>query len=128
MYGSSVERWPQLRKLSPNYLFCLSALSSSFLIYQQIQSYGAKVIVPGGVDMLIAGTSCVDYSNLNNQKQDIEAKGESGETFRGMLNWVKKHRPPVVILENVCGAVSGRRFEVLFILLLTVLLRLLALG
>jgi site-specific DNA-cytosine methylase len=56
--------------------------------------------------MLVAGTSCVDYSNLNNQKQDIEAKGESGETFRGMLNWVKKHRPSLVILENVCGAVS----------------------
>jgi len=54
--------------------------------------------------MLIAGTSCVDYSNLNNQKQDIDAGGESGRTFRGMMSWVKQHRPPLVILENVCSA------------------------
>ena len=38
--------------------------------------------------MLIAGTSCVDYSNLNTQKQDIDANGESGRTFRGMMDWV----------------------------------------
>ena len=54
--------------------------------------------------MLIAGTSCVDYSNLNNKQQDIEANGESGRTFRGMLQWVKKNQPPIVILENVCSA------------------------
>ncbi|KAJ3379866.1 hypothetical protein HDU84_006341 [Entophlyctis sp. JEL0112] len=67
-------------------------------------AYGACVEVPGCVDILIAGTSCVDYSNLNNKKQTIDAKGESGETFRGMLAWVKTHRPPIVILENVCNA------------------------
>lgn len=54
--------------------------------------------------MLIAGTSCVDYSNLNTQKQDIDANGESGRTFRGMMDWVTNHRPPLVILENVCSA------------------------
>jgi site-specific DNA-cytosine methylase len=54
--------------------------------------------------MLIAGTSCVDYSNLNSQKQGIDDEGESGRTFRGMMTWVKKHRPPIVILENVCSA------------------------
>jgi site-specific DNA-cytosine methylase len=53
---------------------------------------------------LVAGTSCVDYSNLNNVKQDIDASGESGRTFRGMMSWVKNHRPPLVILENVCSA------------------------
>ncbi|KAL4243643.1 hypothetical protein ABKN59_011208 [Abortiporus biennis] len=67
-------------------------------------AYGAEAPVPGDVDMLIAGTSCVDYSNLNNKKQGIDAKGESGETFRGMMSWVQKHRPPIVILENVCSA------------------------
>ncbi|EIW68043.1 hypothetical protein TREMEDRAFT_69535 [Tremella mesenterica DSM 1558] len=67
-------------------------------------AYGSLAAVPGNVDLLIAGTSCVDYSNLNNQQQDIEANGESGRTFRGMLQWVKKHQPPVVILENVCNA------------------------
>ncbi|KAF9530466.1 hypothetical protein CPB83DRAFT_810873 [Crepidotus variabilis] len=67
-------------------------------------AYGALAPVPGDVDILIAGTSCVDYSNLNNQKQDIDAKGESGQTFRGMMSWVTQHRPPLVILENVCSA------------------------
>ncbi|KAH9072095.1 hypothetical protein EDB83DRAFT_2361141 [Lactarius deliciosus] len=67
-------------------------------------AYGAKAYVPGNVDILIAGTSCVDYSNLNNEKKDIDQGGESGRTFHGMLDWVKKHRPPVVILENVCSA------------------------
>jgi site-specific DNA-cytosine methylase len=67
-------------------------------------AYGAKAAVPGDVDLLVAGTSCVDYSNLNNEKQDLDAHGESGRTFRGMMSWVKKHRPPIVILENVCSA------------------------
>ena len=67
-------------------------------------AYGAEVSVPGNADILIAGTSCVDYSNLNNEKQDISANGESGRTFRGMMGWVKNHRPPIVILENVCSA------------------------
>ena len=56
------------------------------------------------MDLLIAGTSCVDYSTLNNEKQDIDSNGESGRTFRGMMSWVDKHRPPLVVLENVCGA------------------------
>ncbi|THV02481.1 hypothetical protein K435DRAFT_749158 [Dendrothele bispora CBS 962.96] len=71
-------------------------------------AYGSLVPVPGDVDLLVAGTSCVDYSNLNNEKQDIDANGESGRTFRGMMSWVKRHRPPLVILENVCSAPWGR--------------------
>ncbi|KAI0061030.1 hypothetical protein BV25DRAFT_1870977 [Artomyces pyxidatus] len=67
-------------------------------------AYGAKAPVPGNVDILVAGTSCVDYSNLNNEKKAINAGGESGRTFHGMLDWVAKHRPPIVILENVCSA------------------------
>lgn len=47
-------------------------------------AYGASVKVPGNVDLLVAGTSCVDYSNLNNQKKGLEQKGESGNTFRGV--------------------------------------------
>ncbi|KAI0675815.1 hypothetical protein C8Q78DRAFT_1006678 [Trametes maxima] len=74
-------------------------------------AYGALAPVPGDVDLLVAGTSCVDYSNLNNEKQDIDANGESGRTFRGMMSWVKNHRPPLVILENVCGAPWDRVVE-----------------
>lgn len=48
-------------------------------------AYGAQVEVPSGVDLLVAGTSCVDYSNLNNEKKDLDDAGESGQTFRGMM-------------------------------------------
>jgi site-specific DNA-cytosine methylase len=60
--------------------------------------------VPGCVDLLIAGTSCVDYSNLNNQQKTIDQQGESGQTFRGMMDWIAAAKPPLVILENVKGA------------------------
>lgn len=70
-------------------------------------AFGALEAVPrekGSVDLLVAGTSCVDYSNLNREKKTIEEKGESGQTFYGMYSWVQRARPPVVLLENVCGA------------------------
>ncbi|KAF9224022.1 hypothetical protein BS17DRAFT_703902 [Gyrodon lividus] len=67
-------------------------------------AYGALAPVPGDVDLLVAGTSCVDYSNLNNEKKGIDGGGESGRTFHGMMSWVINHRPPLVILENVCSA------------------------
>ncbi|KAI0317160.1 hypothetical protein OF83DRAFT_1059143 [Amylostereum chailletii] len=71
-------------------------------------AYGSKAAVPGNVDILIAGTSCVDYSNLNNEKKELDGGGESGRTFHGMLGYVTKHRPPIVILENVCSAPWAR--------------------
>ena len=67
-------------------------------------AWGALVDVPGNVDILVAGTSCVDYSNLNNEKKELDAQGESGQTFRGMMRWIDKMQPPLIILENVCGA------------------------
>lgn len=67
-------------------------------------AYGSPARVPGDVDMLVAGTSCVDFSNLNKRKKTIDHDGESGRTFRGMLSWVQRHRPPIVILENVVSA------------------------
>lgn len=55
-------------------------------------AYGASVKVPGNVDLLIAGTSCVDYSNLNNSKKEIDQKGESGNTFRGVCQRRSRNR------------------------------------
>lgn len=52
----------------------------------------------------VAGTSCVDYSPLNRLKKTIDAGGESGRTFFGMLDYVIKHQPSIVVLENVSGA------------------------
>ena len=90
---------------TPPYLTCLHHLSflGANSLWCRHTAYGAKVRVPGNVDVLIAGTSCVDYSQLNRNKKTIEAKGESGRTFQGMLKWVAKHRPPLVVLENICN-------------------------
>ncbi|CAO1624507.1 unnamed protein product [Parajaminaea phylloscopi] len=67
-------------------------------------AYGALVDVPGDIDLLVAGTSCVDYSGLNNAKKALSEGGESGRTFFGMLEWVKRNKPAIVILENVKSA------------------------
>ena len=43
--------------------------------------------------LLHAGTSCVDYSTLNNEKKTLHDGGESSQTFFGMFEWVKKATP-----------------------------------
>ena len=65
--------------------------------------YGSKVPIPGHVHILIAGTSCVDFSRLNKHRKhlDEEAGGESSKTWYGVLSYVKAFRPAIVILENV---------------------------
>ena len=55
----------------------------------------------------VAGTSCVDYSPLNTEKKTIKAGGESGRTFFGMIDYVTRHSPKVIILENVSSAPWG---------------------
>ncbi|GAA5867419.1 hypothetical protein JCM3774_002898 [Rhodotorula dairenensis] len=67
-------------------------------------AYGAYAEVPGNVDLLIAGTSCVDYSNLNNKQKGLMDRGESGRTFFGMLDYAKKHQVKMIIIENVLKA------------------------
>lgn len=70
-------------------------------------AYGGLAEVPntpGSVDILIAGTSCVDYSNLNNRQKKIDEEGESGQTFFGMMKWIDQAQPPIVVIENVLNA------------------------
>ena len=63
--------------------------------------YGGPAIIPSGVDILIAGFSCVDFSRLNNRTKELSDIGESGDTFRAILRYAKKYRPTIIILENV---------------------------
>ncbi|KAK5168996.1 uncharacterized protein LTR77_006305 [Saxophila tyrrhenica] len=67
-------------------------------------AYGAEVPIPEHIDFLIAGTSCVDFSNLNKLKKGKNEGGESGSTFNAVLAFVKRSRPAIVLLENVFGA------------------------
>ena len=67
-------------------------------------AYGGKKEIPTNPDLLIAGFSCVDFSNLNTHKQQLEDKGESGDTFRSILLYAHNFRPKAMILENVSSA------------------------
>ncbi|KAK5116911.1 hypothetical protein LTR62_006632 [Meristemomyces frigidus] len=67
-------------------------------------AYGAKFSVPKDVDILVAGTSCVDYSSQNNKKKGITDGGESGQTWFATLSYCMWARPAMVIFENVLNA------------------------
>ncbi|KAK3061597.1 hypothetical protein LTS18_005844, partial [Coniosporium uncinatum] len=67
-------------------------------------AYGAKVQIPGQIDLLVAGTSCVDYSKLNSKTKEYNEKGESRDTFLAVLAYAEIWRPTILILENVVGA------------------------
>ncbi|KAJ6260535.1 DNA repair protein RAD5 [Drechslerella dactyloides] len=108
VFSCEIEPWKQAyieRNFQPPILFRdVCELGEEYAT----TAYGAKVKVPGDCDLLVAGTSCVDYSSLNNFGKGLNDGGESGRTFWGMFSWVQKHRPKIVILENVCKAPWGQ--------------------
>jgi site-specific DNA-cytosine methylase len=67
-------------------------------------AYGAKVAIPGNVDMVIAGTACVDFSKLNRNQKTLKEDGESADTFGAVLAYAKTYRPAMLVLENVLNA------------------------
>ncbi|CAG8374639.1 unnamed protein product [Penicillium salamii] len=70
-------------------------------------AYGALTDIPGDLDILFAGTACVDFSLLNSHKKALHEGGESGATFDGLLQYVDRYRPRMVIQENVRAAPWG---------------------
>lgn len=71
-------------------------------------AYGSKAKIPGDIDILVTGFSCVDFSGLNSAKKVIEEYGESGDTFFAMRDYARIFRPKIIILENVQGAPWAR--------------------
>ncbi|KAF7587545.1 hypothetical protein BBP40_007056 [Aspergillus hancockii] len=67
-------------------------------------AYGSLEKIPKKADILIAGFSCVDFSSLNQKRKTLDADGESGGTFWGILRHAKAYRPRMIILENVKSA------------------------
>lgn len=66
--------------------------------------YGGKAEMPNYIDILVAGFACDDFSLLNNSPKTLEARGESGDTFFALKEYMEIHHPPIVILENLDGA------------------------
>jgi site-specific DNA-cytosine methylase/SNF2 family DNA or RNA helicase len=73
--------------------------------------YGAKVPVPRDIDLVIAGTSCVDFSRLNKKQKDLESGGESGDTWSAVLAFCRVFKPAIVLLENVYTAHWNKMLE-----------------
>ena len=65
----------------------------------------------------IFGYSCKDLSTLNNHnseyKDDCLATdlGSSGATWRGKLPWVRRVRPPILLVENVRADLKGKNLQ-----------------
>ncbi|KAI2676555.1 hypothetical protein CBS147355_5657 [Penicillium roqueforti] len=67
-------------------------------------AYGSLEAIPGNLDILVAGTACVDFSPLNNRQKTLQQGGESGATFDGLLRYAKRYRPRMIVQENVRNA------------------------
>lgn len=66
------------------------------------------------VDIVIAGFVCKSVSTENNARQKFadcinEACGKTGETFDGVMGYVKRYAPSIVICENVLGLVKRNK-------------------
>lgn len=72
-----------------------------------VTAFGSLRKVPSTLDLLVVGFSCVDFSNMNLYRKTLDEMGESGHTFYGVLRYTQRCRPPLMILENVCGAPWG---------------------
>jgi site-specific DNA-cytosine methylase/SNF2 family DNA or RNA helicase len=64
-------------------------------------AYGAEEVIPGGLDVLVAGFVCKDLSRLNNHQKGLDDGGESGDTWNAIYSYTKQFRPSVVLIENV---------------------------
>lgn len=67
-------------------------------------AYGGTADQPDDIHMLVAGSSCIDYSLLNNKRKVFGEKGQSFSTLRGITSYCIRTQPAVVILENVDDA------------------------
>ena len=61
-----------------------------------------------GCDVLVAGVECKSASQLNTQCKFLrhcvaERRGATGMTMHGVREYTARHRPMIVIIENVTG-------------------------
>ncbi|OJJ50576.1 hypothetical protein ASPZODRAFT_11442 [Penicilliopsis zonata CBS 506.65] len=105
LFSAEIEPFKQAyieRNFHPKYIFRDVTDLNNRVAYT---AYGSLAKIPKQPDILIAGFSCVDFSNLNNKrKKELDESGQSGNTFLGVYRYVQTYRPPLVVLENVKGA------------------------
>ncbi|KAG9239648.1 hypothetical protein BJ875DRAFT_514839 [Amylocarpus encephaloides] len=86
-------------------LFQLEGKRKNFMLtLSRTTAYGGKAPIIGGLDLLVAGTCCVDFSRLNNRRKRLDDGGESGDTFWAAVEYCRVYRPKVLVFENVQNA------------------------
>ncbi|KAJ9651492.1 hypothetical protein H2198_009220 [Neophaeococcomyces mojaviensis] len=79
-------------------------------------AFGGVAPQPDKVHMLVAGSSCVDYSSLNAKTKHFGEAGQSYSTFMGIISYAEWAKPPIVVLENVDSAPWGQMIDSLKII------------
>ena len=74
-------------------------------------------MAPPAADFLTVGFSCKCFSSLNQNKDEfstaiLDKRGTSGETADFALAYIKKHKPRILLLENVPGLATGFHLRV----------------
>lgn len=58
-------------------------------------------LVPGNLDIYVAGFPCKDFSMLNTSRSCLQ--GPHAMIFHGVVQYIRDHRPSTFVLENVSG-------------------------
>jgi len=64
-------------------------------------------MVPGNLDIYVAGFPCKDFSLLNKNRPGME--GPHVKVFYGVVDYIKKYQPRAFILENVQGLMMSNK-------------------
>ncbi|KAJ9607093.1 hypothetical protein H2200_008165 [Cladophialophora chaetospira] len=114
--SAEIEPWKQafiLRNFSPPVIFRDVTDFSKHMTnpkeeeYYPVTAYGKRVKPPQGAHILVAGSSCVDYSSLNKLKGAWNGErgyGESAKTMNGIGAYAWMYKPTMIIIENVATA------------------------
>ena len=98
---------------SPTYLFEDIRLLGQEHLTDLIS--GERVRVPP-CDMYVMGSECDNFSSCNHFTNLVgssclsQGEGKSGETFLGGMRYVKRHKPLLVIIENVLNLDAGQNW------------------
>ena len=70
-----------------------------------------NMTIPNELDILFAGFVCKAFSTLNRTVANnaLFGNSSSAKTFKGVRDYVRAHKPKVIVLENVKGLLSADR-------------------
>lgn len=79
-------------------------------IHREYKNYGDITKIdklPDGIDLLVHGSPCQDFSIAGKRRGGLEGSGTRSSLMWETVRLVKKSKPKVVIWENVLGSLQG---------------------